>query len=123
MTPYQILVEGVFVDALGAGNAASGFHATFYVMANNATNAVHRVGPLLASRIADHGFSTVKSGTFRTYCFVRDIWEVTGEKFSANDGKDLGFSFFEVGRFEKIYLMLRRVFLKRFKPWLLISAK
>lgn len=121
MTPYQILVEGVFVKTLGAGDSTFGFHTTFYVMANNAANAVHRVAPMLENRIAAHGFATIEHGASRTYCFVRDIWEVTGEKLSQNDGKDLGFSFFEIGSIEKGYLMFRRAFFKRFKPWLMIG--
>lgn len=98
-----------------------GFYTTFYVMANNATNAVHRIGPMLTSRLVSHDISTVEHGMFRTYCYVREIWEVTSDKFAQNDGKDFGFSFFEIGRFEKIYLTLRSAVLKRYKPWLFIK--
>lgn len=121
MTPYQIVVEGIFVDVPGTDRTAFGFHTTFYVMANNAPNAVHRVGSMLANRLAVHGVSVIEHGVFGTYCYVRDIWEITSEKFTQNDGKDLGFSFFEIGRLEKIYLALRRTFLRRLKPWLFIS--
>ncbi|MBE0314182.1 hypothetical protein [Xanthomonas citri] len=84
------MVEGVFIKILGGKEGVSGFHATFYVMANNAQNAVHRVGPLVVNRMAVHGISAT-AGVFGTYYFVRDIWEVVSGNFSQDNEGDLGF--------------------------------
>lgn len=122
MKSYQVMIEGVFVHAPELIGEAGGFHATFFLLANNARNAVNYARRMLLTRIEDHNIREVDRGPFSTYYLVRDIWEISGERFSENHGKDHGFTFFRIRGFEKIRLFLSKVFLKRFRPWLFIDG-
>lgn len=119
MTPYQVVIEGVFVEVPNFG-ALCGFHTTFYIEANNATNAVIRAGHALAQRLERHNVVPRSDGSFTTYYVVRDIWHVTDSKLQESNARDLGFSFFSIGRLEKYFLALRHALVKRFKPWTLL---
>lgn len=123
MTLYQIMIEGVFVNAPELGPDVGGFHTTFYLEANNAANAAHRVRSSLTDRMVRHGISENKSGVLKAYYWVHDLWEVTEEKFLQHEQRDSGFTFFRIGRLEKFYLIMRRSFFQRYRPWLLIGTK
>lgn len=116
------MVEGVFLHAPELGDEVGGFHATFFLRANNATNAAHRVRDLLAIRMSHHGVTKSKGVLLNTYCWVHDLWEITDERLSQEEFNDSGFTFFSIGWFEKFYLAFRRVLFARFRPWLLIAV-
>jgi hypothetical protein len=116
------MIEGLFIEAAAQGAGRGGFHTTFFVEANNAKNAVHRVQAELQKRLQAHGISLIDSGAFKTYFWVHDIWEITREKFDASSGRDSGFTFFPIGRFEGVYLSIRHIYFSRFKPWLLVPV-
>lgn len=122
MLAYQVMVEGVFVSISENTRTRYGFHSTFYMEANNAQNAVQRVGKLMNERLEHHDVKRIETGIFETYVLVQDIWEITSDKLSKNQGKDFGFSFFRIGRIESIYLYFRRLFLSRFRPWLMVRS-
>lgn len=113
------MIEGVFIHAPELEGVVGGFHATFFVRANSAANAVSRARRLLADRMSDHGITKNEKGLLRTYCWVHDLWEVTEDRLSQDENKDSGFTFFRIGRIDRLYLAYRRLFLQRFKPWLL----
>lgn len=121
MIPYQIMIEGVFLDAPVQVDSACGFHATFYLEANSAANAVQRVKAELQERLEAHRVHESKA--HKAYFWVHGIWEITAEKYAANVGKDYGFSFFQIGRIEGVYLRMRRLFFLKFRPWLLVPLK
>lgn len=121
MIAYQIMIEGVFLKVPGEVGNRYGFHTTFYVDANNASNAVHRVRSLLKDRMGAHGVKEVDTGIFKTYLWVHDLWEITGDKLSRNEGRDSGFTFFQIRRLEGLFLYFRRLFFTKFKPWLMIQ--
>lgn len=121
MTPYQIMIEGVFVHAPELGGVAGGFHTTFFLKANNAANAVNRVRTLLADRMSSHGVTRNEGGLLGTYYWVHDLWEITEERLPKGEDKDSGFTFFHIGKYERFYLAFRHAFFQRFKPWLLIA--
>lgn len=114
------MIEGVFVKISPESRTMHGFHSTFYLEANNAQNAVHRVRPLIRERLQAHGVTEIESGIFNTYFWVHDIWEITGDKLSENEGRDSGFSFFRIGHIEGFYLYVRRLFFLKFRPWLMV---
>ncbi len=120
MVAYQVMIEGVFLEAPSISQRC-GFHSTFYLRANNAPNAIHRVAQFLDERLLAHGISATTGGPYRTYFWVSNIWEITDDKFTQNANKDHGFSFFRIGRLEAFYLSFRRFFFLRFRPWLLVS--
>lgn len=123
MVAYEIMVEGAFVDIPGKHDACYGFHSTFFLEANNASNAAHRVSSLVKRRLEVHGVRQIDTGIFKSYFWVHDIWEVDGDRLSKNHEKDLGFTFFRIGRLESVYLHIRRFFLGRFRPWLLVLVE
>lgn len=124
MTPYQLMVEGVFVGVGGSTkNGGYGFHGTFYVMANGAENAVRRACDLIAIRMKAHGVSEISVGVFRTYYYVHDIWEIAETMFQDNCDVDSGFTFFRVGPIERVKLAFRHFVLKRTKPWRLVEVR
>lgn len=57
------------------------------------------------------------------YYWVHDIWEVTVEKYSENEGHDSGFTFFIIGRMEKLFLAIRRLFFNKYRQWLLVQPE
>ncbi|MEI2454412.1 MULTISPECIES: hypothetical protein [Lysobacter] len=122
MALYQILVEGVFVTSPELGKDVGGFHTTFYVKANGAANAVHRVGDPLAERMLRHQVLARQAKLLKAYFWVDDLWEVSEEKFLQNEGRDSGFTFFRIGLLERVHLALRREHFKIAKPWLLIDG-
>lgn len=121
MTPYQVMIEGVFVHSPELQGRAGGFHTTFFINANNAVNAVDRARILLADRMHHHGVYSSSRGIQRTYFWVHDLWEISAERLSQDSGHDTGFTFFRIGRSERIYLALRCLFFQRFRPWLLVA--
>lgn len=123
MTPYQILIEGVFVTGPGLERQPGGFHATFHMRAINAANAAHRARDLLLDRMTHHGVCAGGAGLLKTYCWVHDLWEVTEERLLAYEGRDTGFTFFRIGAFERIGLALRGEFSRRRRPWLLVDVR
>lgn len=121
MVPYQVVIEGVFVR-IGADSEALGFHSTFYVFAGSASNAVHRTRDLVAKRMhAHHVVEAGSSRLFQPHYLVHDIWEITEKKFEENEHRDSGFTFFRIRSFEKLQLAVRHMFIKRTKPWRLLS--
>lgn len=124
MTPYQVMIEGVFVVVAAEADSVLGFHTTFYVMANNASNAAHRTSGLIAERMQAHSVKeSSSSGLFKTHYVVHDIWEVTEQKFQEHSGLDSGFTFFRIRPFERLQLAFRHFFLQRAKPWRLVAEK
>ncbi|WP_457022053.1 hypothetical protein [Luteimonas sp. A611] len=115
------MIEGVFVRSPELGRLTGGFHATFFVTAVNAANASYKVKELLAKRMVAHFVVGVDTGLFMAYYWVHDIWEVTMEKYSENEGHDSGFTFFHIGRMEKLFLAARRLFFNRHRQWLLVQ--
>ncbi|MEL1264689.1 hypothetical protein [Pseudoxanthomonas putridarboris] len=120
MVPYQVMVEGVFVCAPELEENWGGFQTTFFLNANNAPNAAHRVRELLAARMSCHGVWGAEDGVLKSYYWIHNIWEITEERFLQEDGKDTGFTFFRIRWYEKFQLALRRIYFNRFKPWLLV---
>ncbi|MCW1979509.1 hypothetical protein VDF90_09550 [Xanthomonas campestris pv. raphani] len=123
MNTYQVMIEGVFVRSPELGRLTGGFHTTFFVMAINAANASHKVNKLLAKRMAAHSVVSDNAGWFMAYYWVHDIWEVTVEKYSENEGHDSGFTFFIIGRMEKLFLAVRRLFFNKYRQWLLVQPE
>lgn len=122
MVAYEVMVEGTFVDVEGKHGARYGFHSTFVLEANNAPNAAHRVSSLVKSRLDIHGVRPVDAGICKSYFWVHDIWEIDIDRLSRNQGRDNGFTFFRISRIGVPYLYARRLFLARFKPWLIVSV-
>lgn len=120
MVPYQVMVEGVFVHAPVFEGGSGGFHATFFLRANNASNAAHRVRELLVDRMILHGVRGMEDGVLKSYYWVHDIWEVTEERLLSEELKDTGFTFFRIRWHEKFYLALRRIYFDKFRHWLLV---
>jgi len=120
MVPYQIMVEGVFIRSPVFDGRLGGFQSTFFLHANNASNAAHRVREVLAARMSRHGVSDGKGGVLESYFWVPDIWEVTEERLLQAELKDAGFTFFRIRWYEKPFLALRRVYFGKFRPWLLV---
>jgi hypothetical protein len=120
MVPYQVMVEGVFVHAPVFEEDLGGFQATFFLRANNASNAVHRVRELLVARMIRHGVRGAEDGVLKSYYWVHDIWEVTEERLLQGEPKETGFTFFCIRRHEKFYLSLRRIYFEKFRHWLLV---
>ena len=121
MKAYQVMIEGVFVRSPELGCLTGGFHTTFFVLAINAPNAVHKVKGLLAKRMAAYSVVGVNAEWFMTYYWAHDIWEVTMGKYSDNQGLDSGFTFFLIGRMEKFFLAARRLFFSKYRHWLLVK--
>jgi hypothetical protein len=121
MTSYQVMVEGVFVYARELEGDIGGFQTTFFLSANNASNAVHRIRDLLTTRMDHHGVAESKERLLKSYYWVHDIWEITEDRLLQEGARDSGFTFFRIRWYEKIYLALRRIYFERFKPWLLVS--
>lgn len=118
MSSYQIIVEGVFVGVREQRQRV-GFHTTFFLEANSAANAAHKVRNSLQKRMQNHEVVWTLSGPYRSYFWIHNIWEVASET-DQYAGQDLGFSFFLIGRVEGVYLVLRHWFLKTFRSWLMI---
>ncbi|MBV6803801.1 hypothetical protein [Xanthomonas euvesicatoria] len=123
MKAYQVMVEGVFVVFPELGVRPGGFQTTFFVLAINAANATKKAGELLGERMKVHSVVGIDSGIFTAYYWVHDIWEVTLQAFSPNEGRDSGFTFFLIGRFEMFFLACRGVFLRRYRKWLLVQPR
>jgi hypothetical protein len=123
MKPFQIMIEGVFVASPVFEGKVGGFHTTFFLKANNASNAVRRVAPMLKERMARHGVLDDRSARLASYYWVHDIWSVTEEAFVEREGRDLGFSFFRIGPLERIHLAMRGAWFRRRKPWLMVECQ
>jgi hypothetical protein len=121
MSPYQVVVEGVFVCVSGS-DPDFGFHGTFYTYANSARNAVHRTENLLRERMSRHGIDQHLGGIFSTYYTVRDIWEVEQAIADEKGAIDLGFTLFSIGKWERYFLAVRRAWMRRFKPWIVLAT-
>lgn len=122
MTPYQVMIEGVFVGVPSETESGLGFHTTFYVMANNASNAVRRTSSLIVKRMQDHSIKEASSsGLFKAHYVVHDIWEVTEQKFQEQSDRDSGFTFFRIRLIDRLQLALRHLYLQRVKPWRLVQ--
>lgn len=123
MISYQIIIEGVFIDMDRLVSKKCGFHTTFFVEANNARNAIRRIEPRLRDRMKLYDVRPVELGTFKTYFFVRDMWEITRESYEENSALGSGFGFFNIGRLESFYLLIRYLFFLKFKPWVLLPLE
>ena len=121
MTSYQVMVEGVFVHARELEGGVGGFQTTFFLSANNASNAVHRVRDLLVDRMNHHGVTESGGRLLKSYYWVHDIWEITEDRLLQEGSRDSGFTFFCIRWYEKVHFALRRIYFNRFKPWLLVS--
>lgn len=122
MKSYQVMIEGVFVCAPELMGEIGGFHATFFLRANDARKAVSLVRKMLLERIEGHNIIEIEQGLLSSYYLVRDIWEISDERLSKYHEKDHGFTFFRIGGIEKIRLYLSKVFLKRFRPWIFVDG-
>ncbi|WP_413975373.1 hypothetical protein [Stenotrophomonas acidaminiphila] len=119
MIPYQVIVEGVFVCVCGS-RPVFGFHGTFYTYAKNAHNAVNSAEQLMRERMARHEMVQESVGMFSTYYVIRNIWEVESDLVEEKYASNLGFTLFSIGRVERFFLALRRILMRRFRPWLLM---
>lgn len=113
---YEFMVEGIFIQASGLGADVGGFQATFFIKSSNVATAVDRMRRVLSDRMSAHFVATVETGVFRTYFCIRDVWEVAEERMFEFEGRDLGFTFFRIGKVECMYLAFRRVLLRMFRP-------
>lgn len=113
---YELIVEGVFVRASGLGADVGGFQATFFIKSSNVVSAVDRMRRVLPDRMSAHFVATIEAGVFRTYFSICDVWEVSEERMSEFEGRDLGFTFFRIGKVECMCLAIRRVLLSVFRP-------
>lgn len=93
MKAYQVMVEGVFVVFPELGIRPGDFRLLF-VLAINAANATKKAGELLGERMKAHSVVGIDSGIYTAYYWVNDIWEVTLQAFSTNEGRDSGFTFY-----------------------------
>lgn len=123
MVAYEVMVEGVFVGVAGKHGARYGFHSTFFLTANNAPNAAHRVSFLVRDRLEAHGIRQIDVGLFKSYFCIHDTWEIANDRLRKNQGKDSGFTFFRIGRIGSLYLYFRRWFLVGFRPWLMVPVE
>lgn len=121
MKNYQIIIEGVFIGAAELGDAAGGFHTTFYTRAISASGAAHNVSGLLVERMHRHKVSEIYFGLFKTYFIISHIWEITEEIFEKREKIDSGFTFFRIFFLSRFYLLIRHIIFKRYKPWLLVD--
>lgn len=117
------MIEGVFIISPELEGRPGGFQTTFFVLAINAANAAKKAEKLLGERMEIHSVVGIDSGIFMAYYSVREIWEVTLEKYSNNEGGGSGFTFFLIGRFEMFFLVCRGVFLRRYRQWLLVRPR
>lgn len=117
MKSYQVMIEGVFVEAPELHGKCGGFHATFFLQANNAPHAMHRVRAMLSERMSKHG---VKQGA-ESYFWAHDVWDITEERFLECEGRDEGFKCFRIGMIERIKLGFQGRWFRKRKPWLLVS--
>ena len=113
---YAFMVEGVFVRASGLGADVGGFQATFFIKSSSVATAVDRVRWVLSDRMSAHFVSTIEMGLFRTYFSIRDVWEVSEGRMFEFEGRDLGFTFFRIGKVECMCLAFRRMLLRIFRP-------
>lgn len=120
MGHYQIMIEGVFVGAQALGTHIGGFHTTFFLKANNVPNAIHRSRELLSDRMDRHHIVRSDSGALKSYFWAQDIWEITEDRMLQGSSTDTGFTFFLAPWYEKLYLAMRRGYLQRYRPWLLL---
>lgn len=115
------MIEGVFVTSPELQDATGGFHATFFVSAMNANNALKKVSELLRERMSVHLVSGGNDGPYASYYWVFDIWEISDEKFISNEGKDLGFTFFMIGLLDRYIFAFRRLYYLKFRNWVLVK--
>lgn len=119
MKPYKVVVEAIFVDLPNEDlKGRHGFFATFYVLANGAKNAVHRVSDLLQRQMHANAIQETDSGLFRTRYFVHDLWEVDDATYAENADNDSGFTLFRMNAVAEICALLRVTFLEWCKPHL-----
>lgn len=97
-----------------------GFYATFYAKASDARAALHLVGEVLRDRMRAHPVSEVREGIFQTFYVVKKFGEVAAAAYSERGEKDLGFTFFRIGRFASIQLWLRYLFIRQFRRHLIV---
>lgn len=119
---YQLMVEGFFIRAPELEGDVGGFQSTFFVRSGSVGSSVDRVRLALSDRMSTHGVASNELGFFRTYCSVRNVWEVSEERMLSFEGRDLGFTFFRIGPVERVYLASRRVVLSRFRPQRLVCT-
>lgn len=120
MKSYQLLVEGIFIRAPELQGEVGGFQSTFFVRSGSAGSSVDRLRLALSDRMNAHGIISEERGFFKTYCSVRDIWEVSEERMLSFEGQDLGFTYFRIRPTERVYLACRRVVLSRFRKRLMV---
>ncbi len=113
---YEFMVEGIFVRASGLGADVGGFQATFFIKSSNVATAVDRMRWVLLDRMGSHFVSTIEMGLFRTYFSIRDVWEISEGRMFEFEGRDLGFTFFRIGKVERMCLAFRRMLLRIFRP-------
>ena len=111
------MIEGVFVDAPALHGKCGGFHATFFLQANTAPHAMHRVRAMLSERMAKHGVKQRPD----SYFWAHDVWDITEERFLENEGRDEGFTCFPIGVIARIRMGFRGRWMRKRKPWLLVS--
>ncbi|WP_295924225.1 hypothetical protein [uncultured Xanthomonas sp.] len=118
---YQVQVEGNFVHAPVLEGKLGGFQTTFFLSANNAKNAIHKVRTMLVDRMDRNSVFREDHGFFKSYFWVNDIWEINENKMLEKHG-DSGFTFFRINFYEFLSLSIRRFYLVKVKPWLLIAG-
>jgi len=116
MKSYQVMIEGVFVDAPDVLKRG-GFYSTFFLQANNAPHAMHRVRAMLSERMSKHGVTQ----RAESYFWAHDVWDITEERFLENEGRDDGFTFFPIGMVARIRMGFHGRWMRKRKPWLLVS--
>jgi hypothetical protein len=116
VTPYRIQVEGLFIDAEGLKGEVDGFFTTFYVKANDAVDACERVGNLVKARMKNHSVTGDRPWPYQAYFWAQNMWEITEEEYDEYASRDLGFTFFPLMAWEKLYLVMRGVYLRSRKP-------
>lgn len=120
MNCYQIFIEGVFIRIDGFNNLC-GFHTTIFVKADSATRAASHGKIMILERIYSSGFNIFVNRPFSSHFIILKIWQVDCEGFHESRRDAFGLSIFNIGRLESICLAIRYIFIKIFKPWVLIS--
>ncbi|MCL6712579.1 hypothetical protein M8R20_36950 [Pseudomonas sp. R2.Fl] len=122
MKLYKVQIEGILVEvSLDGVKDVCGLFTTFYVDANSARNAVHRVGELLNSRLVEHKIKILHGRFVQSLFFVKDIWEVDGAAGSGGEYGTGGFSLYRTRGVSLVGSVLRSVFIRRFKREFVVS--
>lgn len=116
MRSFEFIVECFFIRAHVMGADVGGFKSTFFIKAKDVNSAADRLRWMILHRMSGHEVTAAQAGLFRTYFYISDVWEVAEERMSKHGGRDLGFTYFSIGRFECLSLVLNQVLLKAFRP-------